>query len=366
MPTREQKKKARREKRQAQKKNRKETGPVTAGLGQGTVHAQLPRQNLGPPGIPNELHVVALDRQSTPGEDRVRLNDDREREFRVVVHLRTSIPLSGAEDVSITFDPRAGSSLLKVPQYDVPKGGSVIAALQTPVGNVRLHVNSRNEVSGAEFACRVRSRADALAVYDRHVAPVFDHIAYKYDVPVHVSSIAWFDVLNKVQGAQFVPAYPEVDVSQLSGRYEAELRAFFGLYREALENPSVFYQFLCYCKILEGAFRWMVPRLRKQARERGIQLKAATPKVPPLDKTNTTTTVHAYLGKSIENAFTEFLEDEYRHAIAHFKAEDEDPIEVTSYRAAGRIGRVLELARVCARRAIEMLEEYILQLNAPT
>jgi hypothetical protein len=159
--------------------------------------------------------------------------------------------------------------------------------------------------------------------------------------------------------------YPEVDASQLSGKYVDELRAFYGLYREALENPSVFYQFLCYCKVLEGAFRWMVPPLRIKARERGIQLKAATPKVPPLDQVNTTGKVSRYVGKSIEIAFTEFLEDEFRNAIAHFKAEDEDPIEVTSYVAAGRIGNVLELARVCARLAIEMLEEYVSQLNAP-
>jgi hypothetical protein len=209
----------------------------------------------------------------------------------------------------------------------------------------------------------VRSRADALAVYDRHVAPVFDHISFKYDVPVHVSSIAWFDSLNKVQGARLIPSYAEVDASQLSGRYVDELRAFYALYREGLENPSVFYQFLCYCKILEGAFRWMVPELYKKARERGIELKAATPKVPPLDNVNTTAEALAYVGKSIEHAFTAFLEEKFRDAIAHFKTDTENPIEVTSYTATGRIANVLELARVCAHRALEMLETYISQLN---
>src|SRR5438067_1737724 len=100
-------KKARREKRQAQKrKNRNDTKPAEAtGLGPGTVRAELPRRNLGPPGIPSELHAVALDRPSTPEEDKARLNDNREREFRVVVHLLTSIPLAAAaEDVSISFD----------------------------------------------------------------------------------------------------------------------------------------------------------------------------------------------------------------------------------------------------------------------
>jgi len=368
MATREQKKKARREKRLAQennrKKDRKDAGSVRAVLGPGTIQAQLPRKTLGPPGIPSELHVVAFQQAMAPDDGPARINDDREREFRVVVQLQTLIPLA-AQNASISFDPTAGSSLLKVPRYELPKGGSVLVAVQTPAGVVRLHVNNKNEVSGAEFTCRGRSRAQALAIYDQHVAPVFDHISYKYDVPVNVASIAWFDSLNGVMGMNFIPSYAEVDASQLSGRYVEELRAFYGLYREALGNPSVFYQFLCHCKILEGAFRWKVPQLYKLARERGVELKAATPKVPQLDSMNTTAAVAAYQGKSIENAFTGFLEDEFRDAVAHFKTDDENPIEVTSYMATGRIGNVLELARVCARLAIEMLEAYISQLNQP-
>ena len=45
-----------------------------------------------------------------------------------------------------------------------------------------------------------------------------------------------------------------------------------------------------------------------------------------------------------------------------FKAGDEDPVQVSNYFASARIANVLQLARVSARAAIDMLDDYSRQL----
>src|SRR5262245_33301351 len=175
------------------------------------------------------------------------------------------------------------------------------------------------------------------------------------DMPLFVQSTAWVDELNNTWGARCIMPYSEVNAGQLAGAFPIDLRTFYGLYREALGNRSVFYQFLCFCKILEGAFRWKVGKLFEEAKDRGIELKRSTPAVPTLD-TLTPPEVKAYQGKSIADAFTTFLEPQFRHAIAHFKEDNTDPLHVSHSVARARIASALELARVFARAAIGMLE----------
>src|SRR5205814_870784 len=159
--------------------------------------------------------------------------------------------------------------------------------------------------------------------------------------PVFVETVAWIDALNRVWGANFTAPYAEVDVGKLTGEYRVELGAFYALYREALTSQSVFYQFLCFSKILEGAFRWMVPRFFERARAAGVTLERRTPKVPALDAIDTMPAIKRYEGQSIADVFTNFLEAEFRNAVAHFKADDEDPVQVSNYFASARIANVL-------------------------
>ncbi len=324
----------------------------------------MPR--IGPPGIPTELYVVA--RFDSPGEseedDRARLNDTREREFQVFAHLSTALSLS-PRDISLSLDPEAGSSLLTAPP------NAVRMTLHTPWGGVTLHRNETGEVSAAEFRCRARSRQEALEFYSEHVAPFLDHISYKLDVPLHVASVGWADDLNKVSGAHCIAPYRPVPLVGLTGSFDAALRPFLALYREAISNPSVYYQFLCLCKILEGTFgrpshqehsHSVLCRICKGAGERGITVNYSIPTVPQLDALTAAPSARAFEGRSIEEAYHSYLRPEFRNALAHFAAKGKEPLQVSSYVTSTRLEGALELARLCARLAIRTLEECLAQV----
>jgi len=359
MPSREQRRSEKHRKRHAQKQARERARTlreVQTVDPPGSVSAPLPSMSLGRPGFPTELNVVPIfNPGGTEEEDRARLSDTREREFRVYVHLSSTITFS-TPNVNISLDPKIGGSLLLAPK-------DVVALLfKLSSGHVSLHWNQSREVSGVEFKCRAHSREEALAFYSENVAPILDDISYRFDVPLYVASIAWQDELNQVTGTHCMAPYPQVRADGLTGNTIPPLRPFTALYREAITNPSVFYQYLCFSKILEGTFRVAVPNLFKVAASKGIDLTRGTPTVPHFDEVEADAAARAFEGKSIEVAFTSFLEPEFRHALAHFAEDGKEPLLVSSYVTGSRLEGALPLARVCARLAIGMMEKYIAQL----
>lgn len=355
MSSRDQRRSSRKQKRAAQKARRERSRDLRANPFGEPMTMSVPRERLGPPGIPYEIHVVASDKPGPQEQDKARLSDTRLREFRIFVHLGVSISIA-PRDVALLLDPTAGSSLLKAP------AGAVFTALDTPRGRLLLHTNKALEVSAVEFTCRVQSRGEALRLYGEEVAPLLDHISFLLDVPVLVASIAWIDQANQTWGAHYTSPYSSAEIGGAQGKFGETLRPYYALYREAVTNPSVFYQFLCFCKILEGAFRSAVPRLFADARRRGIELKRSTPKVPPMDKLDASAESCACEGKSISDAYDSFLQPEFRNALAHFAADGQEPLQVSSYTASSRVSGALPLARYCAREAITMLESYVAQL----
>lgn len=86
----------------------------------------------------------------------------------------------------------------------MPAGGTLLGVfVNSSDGKIQLRTNDRDEVSGAEFTCRVRSRKEALVIYAEHVALLFDHLSYRYGVPLFVESVAWIDQLNHVWSVSY-------------------------------------------------------------------------------------------------------------------------------------------------------------------
>lgn len=322
-----------------------------------TLRTSIPREKLGPPGIPSQISLVP--RLGTPFEneerDRALLGDRREREFRVTVHLARTVALADT-DLDFRFDKPNGSSLLRAPP------NIVLLGLDTPAGRIKLHTNEQREVSALEFTCQTQSPDGALELYGQAVAPILDAMAYSHDVPLIVKAISWFDVSNAIVGATYTAPYSEIDVRGLSGKLDLALRPFYALYREAITNSSVYYQFLCFVKILEGALHWLLPRIRKETEEQGIALESVHPRIPALDPLSSSAEARAFEGRSMSDAFKDYLLPEFRVAVAHFAEEGEDPLLLSSSVANARYSGALQLARVCAREAISMLSKYLLQI----
>lgn len=320
------------------------------------IKATLPREACGPPGIPSHLHVVPADRPTTQEEDKARLSDATDREFRIVAVLGRSAAIAET-DLRIDFDTSQGESLLRIPAGEQ-------LSISTPGGAVKLYSNAANEVSGLGWSCRATSPDDALRRWSENVTPMLDHMAYALDRPIYVKKIGWLDVSNGIIGAEFVPPYDHADARGLGGAPDPKLRSLYALYREAVNNPSVLYQFLCYVKVLEGALHWYLPRIRKDAKERGIPLTSVTLKVPQLDPISADSKASEYAGRTVSDALNKYLWPEFRNSLAHFTDDTREPLDVSSVSVVSRHAGALELARVCARLGIQTIEEYLRQVLA--
>ena len=294
--------------------------------------------------------------RATPGtaddpSDRAALTDQTEREFRVLVHFGKEPGSFAPESIDLSAEPSEtnGGSLIVT-----PPGASL--HIDGPFGRVDTVINGRNEVAAFQFRCRAKNRGEVLLKYSNEVAPLIDHMAFRLDVPIFVRAIAWFDEKNQVTGASYVAPYRAVG-PQDEGLFDLELRPFYALYREAMTSGSVFYQFLCYSKILEGIFRWLFPKLRELSRTRGVEFPKLDVRVAALE--GITGEGAKWVGKSIEQTFNDYLQKEFRDAIAHFSLDDEEPWIMSSYVASGAVANNLVLARHSARRMIEAAAQLI-------
>jgi hypothetical protein len=215
---------------------------------------------------------------------------------------------------------------------------------------VNAVINRRNEVAAFEFRCRAKHRGEVFLKYSHEVAPLIDHMAFTLDVPIFVRAISWVDERNQVTGASYVAPYRAVG-PQDAGSFDLELRPFYALYREAMTSGSVFYQFLCYAKILEGMFRWLFPKLRELSKTGGVDFPRLDVRVSALE--GIAGEGEKWVGKAVEQTFNDYLQKEFRDAIAHFSLDDEEPWVTSSYVASGTVANNLVLARHCARRMIE-------------
>lgn len=312
---------------------------------------QVPLTNLGPPGIPQVLHSVASVAgpeqgvQDTHDQNRRLIHDATEREFRVLVHLAKEPGSFSPDALNLASPASDGASLVKA----AAKGEAL--RFQTSFGTVDAVMNRRQEIAALEFVCRASGWRDMLRKYSELVAPLIDHISFTSDVPVFVRLISWEDIKNKVAGASYVPPYAAVGPAAGGHEFDLQLRALYALYREGLSSGSVFYQFLCFSKILEGVFKWLMPKLRQEAKTRDLPPPKVAPRVQ--DNEHLEGAAREWIGKSIEQTFNDYIQDKFRNAIAHFAADDQDPIVTSDYFASGVIAENLFLARHCAHRAVE-------------
>jgi hypothetical protein len=232
--------------------------------------------------------------------------------------------------------------------------------IQTPFAEVKTHFNAVRELSALEFTCRARTIKEAHAKYSAVVPPLLDHLSFREDVPVFVRAIRIRDEKNGVMSTTYISPFPQVILAE-GGSFDMELRPFYALYREALASGSIYYQFLCYAKILEGMFRWLLSRLRNKATENALERPIVAAFVN--DDPNLEGESRNWIGKNVDRVFTDHLEPKFRDAIAHFTLEGEDPLIVSDYTAGGDFAANLYLARTCARSILKAVEVKIREMK---
>jgi hypothetical protein len=160
-----------------------------------------------------------------------------------------------------------------------------------------------------------------------------------------------FDKKNTVFHISYVTPYSNKIPPEHSVSIHEEMIPIYALYREAKNNSSAFYRFLCYYKILEGIFCKLRPAARKKAKEKGINVdlpKEEIPKIEDLENFGR----KIFTGRSIKDVYDNVLTPEYRNAAAHFSLQDGTILNVSEYYTRGKFENILLLSEVCCRVAI--------------
>jgi|CXWL01.1.fsa_nt_gi hypothetical protein len=306
---------------------------------------ELRKEQMGTPGVPHEFHFVPGPAPGVRGDvehDEARLVDSSERPFEVFVQFGKE-PGSFSPD-NLSLDPKSGASLVRA------AAGISSVQLQTHLGRMSVILNERNEYAAIKFTCRATSKREVFRVYSETVAPLIDYLSFRHDVPIFVRSLVCKDQKNGVVSGSYVAPFAAVTPADDDWSFELELRHFHALYREGLTSGSVFYQFLCYTKILEGIFRWLLPQLRAKAKALGKEFPRIGIRVD--DSPSLEGASRSWIGKGVEQTFNDYLQVEFRNAIAHFAASGAEPLVISSYLTSAAVGNNLFLARHCARKMI--------------
>lgn len=313
---------------------------------------EISLDRLGPAGIPGELVIVPVFKDRTLS-DHERLTDSRIRRFTLKALLgkhsskETNIKASISEDDGDSF-------LLAAKE-------AVHGKLYSPKGVMLLRHNLRKEISLIEFSCDAVSAFDAKAIFQEALTPFLDQMSFLANIPMHLLQMSCFDETHQLQSIGYVAPHASHQLNPHEGAAWEELFPIYALYREAKNNPSPFYKFLCYYKILEGIYMHLRPEMFKKAKLKGLTIKRRKENVPEFQEPIGEEVLAQ--GKPIKEIFDSRFQPEFRNQTAHFLLNDGNPLNVSSYKVAAKYSNELRLIESCARVVIETHAEYLSDIN---
>ena len=314
-------------------------------------NVEVPIERLGLGGMHGELVVVDVFGDETRSDEE-RLKDQSARAFVVRALLAKNPEPVGP--VRANFQNDQGSSFLLVPDR------VLYSKVQTGDGVFHFHKNASNELSAVEFRCSANSVAQARDKFSMVVLPYLDFLSFSGNCPIHVTQTVCEDQKNHLSSTDYVAPHAPVTTNPHATSLRDDLIPILALYREAKNNTSSYYKFLCYYKILEGMFARLRPALFAEAKHVGRNLdtlREVIPDHPELHLWNAT-----IVGKPIKAYFEAALTPHFRHAVAHFALTQAQPLNLSDYTANRTFQGVVLVAELSARTVIETHIRYAEQL----
>jgi len=139
--------------------------------------------------------------------------------------------------------------------------------IETPNGQMLGIGNEQGELAGLKFKCKATSKNEAFNLFHSAISPGLDHLSYIADVPVVIEKAVCIDMKNKTTSLRYVAPYQTVTIPSEPQEPSELLMPIYALYREAKNNNSDYYRFLCYFKIMEGIYNSICPQLRKKLKK---------------------------------------------------------------------------------------------------
>jgi len=116
-----------------------------------------------------------------------------------------------------------------------------------------------------------KNYSDAALKSFRGVSFVLSSLSFRYDVPLNIFQIDIIDLQTGSLRLSIVKAFQEIPYfGDPARRRDKEFTKYASYYREGLISSSVYYQFLCFYKIIEG-LRERRAKLNKEAAKKGAQ-----------------------------------------------------------------------------------------------
>ncbi|HEV2816376.1 MAG TPA: methylamine utilization protein MauJ [Allosphingosinicella sp.] len=303
---------------------------------------------LGAPGIFGSLEIVPFFTNSAGDAPAPRAPVAARHAFEVKARLSRS---PATLDLQGAFGPDDGGSYLTVPGnvHELEVAGTY--------GLMRFFKNASNELSMVSASINAVNADDAHSAFMVMLSAFIDRVSLTGAVPIFIELIVVRDTTTEVQSMYFVsPPRPTV-IGNGAETLHLELAPVYALYREAQNSSSPYYRVLCLFKIMEGLLGSLRTELRKRAKHAGKEL--VTPKALVPEHADFPKGLRSYVGKPIKDLFDNFLQKQFRDAMAHFNLKGRNPLNVSDQTHWKRFIEVAFVADLCARVLINQHEQML-------
>lgn len=311
---------------------------------------KIDRDKLPPPSLIDYFVLLdQIDRDSRKDADR--LTDKLKRTFEVKALLSKEIFFNQKVDLSI--NEKVGGSFFVLPP------SAVKMLIPNTFGIFTCYKNEENELSLISTKIDTNSWEEAFQIFLNVVTPFLDHLSFLTNTPFIISKVYCRDTKNDYSVHSYEVPYHPVSLNPNFHSIPNELLPILSLYREAKNNVSSYYRFLCYYKILEGIYKNIRPQLFSLAKKRNIIIRSIKEKVP--DNKDLKPEHKIFVGKNIRKVFDDYLTNQFRNTVAHYLLDDGFILNVSDYRMNTKFSNVLLLIELCVRQVIENQLNYFNQ-----
>ena len=158
------------------------------------------------------------------------------------------------------------------------------------------------------------------------------------------------DTKHEVQEIEVISPFRSVEIGDHKSTLDMELAPIYGLFREARNSGSPYYQVLSYYKIMEGIAE-LKGRLRKAGKKAGFQINWIEDNVP--HNSSLAPELNPHVGKSVESFKSRVLAKTYRDAVAHFELKGGSALHVSAPEELSRFSSVAFACELCVKVMIE-------------
>ncbi len=302
----------------------------------------IPLEKFGVPGMRGTLFLIE-------GPDEVEAFAGNPRRFEVTIELNTA-PAFAAHGIQWGDDLTGDSPLIS------PAAKSLIEAEIAGTGqSIRAEFirNTEGRLAHARVDAGECTYLQAYHTAQDCILPLLSKWAFEYDVPILVGRILVRDPKSGSCARIYENPHAAALLSKDRADTPVEYQAVFSLYREGLCTGSVFYQFLCFYKIIDYINTTIKPAQRKLAAQQDSapapkSQKLRIPNQPPFDHPQ----LEPYIGKSC-SVFVESVLTPARNEIAHALLDDRSqPVVLDRAETAERFNALSAAARGQALRAL--------------